>query len=402
MAERDFRQELTDKFVAALDEGKIPWERPWDEVGIAARPRNAISGHEYTGANRMVLTLTQLDQKYDDPRWLTFNQARNLGGGVEKGQKGTPIEFWSEKPFYTRKDVDISLHGAPVKVIGEKDGAVMLAGNRTARTGDLDIKHDSKNYGWGQAERKLNILVSQVHTLFNVEQCRDLDIKPFDKGAEKPGRVFTPVERGEQLMAAMAKDGVRFAEAPNRAFYQPMADSISLPPREHFKSPEAFYGTALHECGHATGHESRLNRSIQNPFGSIAYAKEELVAEMTSAFLAAETGIPRDLNDHKAYIQSWADVLRNDKNELFRAAKQAGLAADYMIAKEQALAIEVSAEYVKETVRTDHELMVEHERFLEHATIGEAQVAIDQMREQKAVSDQPEPEEIEEEMDLER
>ena len=402
MAERDFRQELTDKFVAALDEGKIPWERPWDEVGISARPRNAVSGHEYTGANRMVLTLTQLDQKYADPRWLTFNQARNLGGGVEKGQKGTPIEFWSEKPFYTRKDVDISLHGTPVKVIGEKDGEVKLAGNRTARTGDLDIKHDGKDYGWGQAERKLNILVSQVHTLFNVEQCRDLDIKPFDKGAEKLGRVFTPVERGEQLMAAMAKDGVCFAEAPNRAFYQPMADSISLPPREHFKSPEAFYGTALHECGHATGHESRLNRSIQNPFGSIAYAKEELVAEMTSAFLAAETGIPRDLDDHKAYIQSWADVLRNDKNELFRAAKQAGLAADYMIVKEQALAIEVSAEYVKETVRPDHELTVEHERFLEQATIGEAQVAIDQMREQKAVSDQPEPEEIEEEMDLER
>ena len=396
MAERDFRQELTDKFVVALDEGKIPWERPWDEVGISARPRNAVSGHEYTGANRMVLTLTQLDQKYDDPRWLTFNQARNLGGGVEKGQKGTPIEFWSEKPFYTRKDVDISLHGAPVKVIGEKDGAVMLAGNRTARTGDLDIKHDSKNYGWGQAERKLNILVSQVHTLFNVEQCQDLDIKPFDKGAEKPGRVFTPVERGEQLMAAMAKDGVRFAEAPNHAFYQPMADSISLPPREHFKSPETFYGTALHECGHATGHESRLNRSIQNPFGSIAYAKEELVAEMTSAFLGAETGIPRDLDDHKAYIQSWADVLRNDKNELFRAAKQAGLAADYMIAKEQALAIEVSAEYVKEAAGPDHELTVEHEKFLEHATIGEAKAAIESRK-----NEVREAREMEEESEME-
>ncbi len=396
MAERDFRQELTDKFVAALDEGKIPWERPWDEVGVSARPRNAVSGHEYTGANRMVLTLTQLDQKYSDPRWLTFNQARHLGGGVEKVQKGTQIEFWSEKPFYTRKDVDISLNGAPVKVIGEKDGEVILAGNRSARTGDLDIKHDGKDYGWGQAERKLNILVSQVHTLFNVEQCRDLDIKPFDKGAEKPGRVFTPVERGEQLMAAMAKDGVRFSEAPNRAFYQPMADAISLPPRAHFKRPDAFYGTALHECAHATGHESRLNRNIQNPFGSIEYAKEELVAEMSSAFLAAETGIPHDLDDHKAYIQSWADVLRNDKNELFRAAKQAGLAADYMIAKEQALAIEVSAEYVKEAVGPDHELTVEHEKFLEHATIGEAQAAIESRK-----SEVREAREMEEESEME-
>ena len=396
MAERDFRQELTDKFVAALDEGRIPWERPWDEVGISARPRNAVSGHEYTGANRMVLTLTQLDQKYADPRWLTFNQARNLGGGVEKGQKGTPIEFWSEKPFYTRKDVDISQNGIPVKVIGEKDGEVKLAGNRTARTGDLNIKHDGKDYGWGQAERRLNILVSQVHTLFNVEQCRDLNIMPIDKVAEKPGRVFTPVERGEQLMAAMAKDGVRFVESPNQAFYQPMADSISLPPREHFKSPETFYGTALHECGHATGHESRLNRSIQNPFGSIAYAKEELVAEMTSAFLAAETGIPHDPDDHKAYIQSWADVLRNDKNELFRAAKQAGLAADYMIAKEQALAIEVSAEYVKETIGPDHELTVEHEKFLEHATIGEAQAAIESRK-----SEVREARELEEESEME-
>lgn len=129
----------------------------------------------------------------------------------------------------------------------------------------------------------------------------------------------------------MKKDGVRFVEAPNRAFYRSASDTISLPPRDDFKSEALFYGTALHESAHATGNEKRLNRDVgKNEFGSEGYAKEELVAEMTSAFLAAETGIPHDMEDHKAYIQSWASALKNDKNEIFRAAKLADQAANYM------------------------------------------------------------------------
>lgn len=351
-AKKDFRQDLTDKFVAALEEGRIPWQRPWNEVPMSA-PTNAVSGNQYQGGNRLILTLTQMDRNYPDPRWLTFNQAKSLGGAVAKGEKGTQIEFWREKPFYQRKDVDVKLNGAPVKVLDEKDGQVTLAGGRTAPVSAFNVHHEGKEYGWGQAERRLNTLVGQTHTVFNVQQCQDLKIEPL---APTPESKLPMHERGELLLEGMKSDGVRFVEAPNRAFYRSSSDTISLPPRGDFKSEALFYGTALHESAHATGNEKRLNRDVgKNEFGSEGYAKEELVAEMTSAFLAAETGIPHDIEDHKSYIQSWADALKNDKNEIFRAAKLADQAANFMhdkarevqMAKEQVQVQEVSKEVEK-------------------------------------------------------
>jgi len=326
---KDFRQELTDKFVAALEEGRIPWQRPWNEVATPmSAPVNAISGNQYQGGNRLVLTLTQMDRNYPDPRWLTFNQAKSLGGAVVKGEKGTQIEFWREKPFFQRRDVDVKLGGSIVKVISEKDGEVTLAGGRTAPVSAFNVHHDGKEYSWSQAERRLNTLVGQTHTIFNVQQCQDLKLEPL---APTPESKLPLHERGELLLEGMKADGVRFVEAPNRAFYRSASDTISLPPRDNFKSEAMFYGTALHESAHATGNEKRLNRDVgKNDFGSEGYAKEELIAEMTSAFLAAETGIPHDIEDHKAYIQSWADALKNDKNEIFRAAKAADQAANYM------------------------------------------------------------------------
>lgn len=326
---KDFRQELTDKFVAALEEGRIPWQRPWNEaVSPLLPPRNVASDKQYQGGNRLVLTLTQMDRNYPDPRWLTFNQAKVLGGAVAKGEKGTQIEFWREKPFHQRRDVEVKLNSSPVKVLSEKDGEVTLVGGRTAPTSAFSVHHDGKEYGWGQAERRLNTLVGQTHTVFNVQQCQDLKLEPL---APTPESKLPLHERGELLLEGMKADGVRFVEAPNRAFYRSASDTISLPPRDNFKSEAMFYGTALHESAHATGNEKRLNRDVgKNDFGSEGYAKEELIAEMTSAFLAAETGIPHDVEDHKAYIQSWAQALKNDKNEIFRAAKLADQAANYM------------------------------------------------------------------------
>lgn len=340
---KDFRQELTDKFVAALEEGKIPWQRPWNEVATPlSPPRNAISEQQYKGGNRLILTLTQMDRNYPDPRWLTFNQAKELGGSVAKGEKGMQIEFWREKPFFERKDVEVKMHGTPVQILSEKDGIATTAGGGQYPTSLMSVHHDGKEYGWGQAERRLNTLVAQTHTIFNVQQCKDLNIEPL---APAPESKLPMHERGELLIEGMKKDGVRFVEAPNRAFYRSASDTISLPPREHFTSEAAYYGTALHESAHATGNENRLNRNVgKNEFGSEGYAKEELVAEMTSAFLAAETGIPHDVEDHKAYIQSWTQALKNDKNEIFRAAKLADQAANYMHDKAHEAQLEKAAQ----------------------------------------------------------
>lgn len=359
---KDFRQELTDKFVAALEQGKLPWQRPWNDVAVPlSAPTNAISGKQYQGGNRLVLTLTQMDKSYTDPRWVTFNQAKELGGSVAKGEKGTQIEFWREKPFFERKDVEVKLGGSAVKVMSEKDGQVTLAGGRTAPTSAFVVSHDGKEYGWGQAERRLNTLVGQTHTIFNVGQCRDLQIEPL---APTPESKMPMHERGELLLEGMKKDGVRFIEAPNRAFYRSASDTISLPPRDHFKSEAMFYGTALHESAHATGNEKRLNRDVgKNEFGSEGYAKEELVAEMTSAFLAAETGIPHDMDEHTAYIQSWAEALKNDKNELFRAAKMADQAANYMHDRAREVQIERAQgqeQEVSKEIDVDAQLAKDH------------------------------------------
>lgn len=364
---KDFRQELTDKFVAALEEGRIPWSRPWNEVATpTSAPVNAVSGNQYQGGNRLVLTLTQMDRNYPDPRWLTFNQAKSLGGAVAKGEKGTQIEFWREKPFFQRRDVDVKLGGSMVKVISEKDGEVTLAGGRTAPVSAFNVHHDGKEYSWSQAERRLNTLVGQTHTVFNVQQCQDMKLEPL---APTPESKLPMHERGELLLEGMKADGVRFVEAPNRAFYRSASDTISLPPRDHFKNEALFYGTALHESAHATGIEKRLNRDVgKNDFGSENYAKEELIAEMTSAFLSAETGIPHDVEDHKAYIQSWAQALKNDKNEIFRAAKAADQAANYMHDK------------AKEVQMTKaHEVANEREAFaeIEIQPLPEAEKSID-------------------------
>lgn len=344
-AKKDFRQELTDKFVAALEQGKLPWQRPWNDRAVPlSTPINAISEKPYQGGNRLVLTLTQMDKSYEDPRWVTFNQAKALGGSVAKGEKGTQIEFWREKPFYQRRDIDVKLGASTVKVVGEKDGQVTLEGGRTAPAAAFVIHYDGKKYGWGQAERKLNTLVGQTHTIFNVGQCRDLQVEPL---APTPESKMPMHERGELLLEGMKKDGVRFIEAPNRAFYRSASDTISLPPRDDFKSEAMYYGTALHESAHATGNEKRLSRDVgKNDFGSEGYAKEELVAEMTSAFLAAETGIPHDMEGHTAYIQSWAEALKNDKNELFRAAKLADQAANYM--HDRAREVQLERSQIKE------------------------------------------------------
>jgi hypothetical protein len=180
--------------------------------------------------------------------------------------------------------------------------------------------------------------------VFNAEQCTGLKIEPL----KAPDNKIPVVDRAEQLMTAMQEDGVRFATHPQHAFYSPKRDEVSLPPRESFKSVEGYYGTALHEIGHATGAQQRLNRegiTGGHRFGSEGYAKEELRAELFSTFMAAETGIPHDEEQHKAYVQSWAKVLKQDKNEIFRAAAEASKAVDYVLARERDLQIAYAKDF---------------------------------------------------------
>lgn len=275
----NYRDEIAAEIIARIEQGTAPWQKPWQAGSIGSAPFNPVSGKPYRGINDMWLTL----QGHADPRWMTYRQALEQGAQVKKGEKSTTIEYWQ----WTDR-----------KALTDDDGKPVL---------DADGK---PRYETVRLDRP-RVFYAKV---FNGGQIDGLE--PFIA----PAPTFDPQERAE---AIISRAGVPvFHDQGDRAFYSPMRDEIHLPPTGAFKSVEAYYETALHELGHATGHESRLNRAF-GPFGSEGYAREELRAEISSYMLARDLGISFDPSNHAAYVESWLKVLREDRNEIFRAAKDA-------------------------------------------------------------------------------
>lgn len=345
---RDIRQEFTDKLVAALSEGKIPWRKPWDETNAinTGLPVNAVTQKPYRGGNSLMLMMEGMEKGYTDNRWLTFNQAKAMGGNIIKGEKSTPIEFWEKRPFHQRKDVTLLADGKQFQVpykFQETAATITSSTGQVIKKAEVKVEHASKQFNWKQAESQLDILIQRSHAVFNVEQAEGINLPEIP---ERESYDIDVHERAENIVKGMAADGVDVKHGINEgAHYRPNTDVVMTPARDSFKTVEGYYGTLLHELGHSTGHESRLNRPLLNKFGTEEYAKEELVAEITSAFTSMETGVPFDDENHKAYIQSWANVLENDKNAIFVASRDASKAADYLIDKgrdfEKSITVEV-------------------------------------------------------------
>lgn len=338
---QDIRQAFTDKLVASLEAGKIPWRKPWDQSkGFTPDfPRNAMTDKPYKGGNSLMLMVAAMDGGYTDNRWATFNQVKNLKGHVNAGEKSTQIEYWERRSFYERKDITIQdAKGAFVKVpkgAKETDKTIETSKGVLDKS-SLTITHNEKQYSWKQAEKNLDQFIQKTHYVFNVEQTTGMEIKPLQdqsRNLNEPERH----QKAEDIAKGMKADGVSISHKGDSAFYVQETDSVQLPPRDVFENAEGYYGTLLHELGHSTGHDKRFKRDMNHPFGSEGYAKEELVAEITSAFTSNEVGIPFDGRNHEAYIQSWASVLKNDKNAIFVAAKNASQATDYLIEKGRAV-----------------------------------------------------------------
>jgi antirestriction protein ArdC len=300
---RDFRKEVTDSIIRMLEEGVAPWQKPWDSAGLRT-PFNPNSGRPYRGGNALHLLAMGMKNGYSDPRWMTYKQAAENGWQVRKGEKGTQIEFW-----------DFSRTGAPA-------GA----------TRSDPVPHEA-------VTSEVSKPIHRVYTVFNAQQIDGVpDYKP------NPHTPFEIAQAGERILqnsgAAIHHDQA------DRAFYNRANDTIHLPRKDAFKDAAGYYGTALHELAHWTGHPTRLNRPTLNDsyqFGDLNYAKEELRAEIASVFIAAERGIPHDPNSHAAYVGSWIRALRNDKHEIFRAAQDASRAADFVLQleRDQSLAEQV-------------------------------------------------------------
>ena len=284
---KDVYQSVTDQIIAALEAGTPPWVCPWQGGAGDLAPANLASGRPYRGINVLLLNLRAMRCGFSANRWMTFQQARDLGACVRKGEHGTPIVFFK------------------MHEVGDRSALVATPPTR------------------GQDTKVIPLLRS--FTVFNAAQIDDLPEALQAVPLAAPP--WQACEVAELILSASRAD-IRHGGA--RACYAPALDVIELPERSAFACATDYYGTALHELTHWTGHPGRCNRVLSSRAHIEAYAFEELVAEMGSAFLTNFCGLAGQLQ-HASYIDSWLQALRSDKRLIFTAASQAQKAADYLL-----------------------------------------------------------------------
>ena len=278
---------VTEQIVKQLENGVAPWRKPWR----TEFPKNLRTLKEYRGLNVLLLA----SQGYVSPYWLTFNQAKVLGGHVKQGEHSSIVTFWKRSP-YTRR--------------------IEETGKDETRDG----------------------FVLRYYRVFNLCQTEGIAEKLGLSVTGESGQPVPDIERCERIVRDMPNRPKM--ETSNAASYRPLTDTVGMPDKSLFAGSEEYYSTLFHELGHSTGHPSRVGREgIENvnAFASTSYSKEELVAEMTSAFLCGVSGIsPATLSNSAAYLQGWIRKLRGDSRLLVSAASHAQKASDYILGKSQA------------------------------------------------------------------
>lgn len=278
-------EKFAEAIVSATLASDAAWTKPWKVRQAFGLPRNAKTGKDYRGCNVLML----LSRNFASREWLTYKQAAEMGGHVRKGQKGTPIFFFS---LVEKKKEDQ----------------------------DQDEKDE--------------IPVLKCFTVFNVEQIDGLDKTKL----ANPETDATPSEDAEAKIFADCEKMMNlstWSEDSTSAYYNPVSDEIHLPRRRDFVSLSEFWGTALHELAHWTGHASRLNRAkgMASRMGTDGYAREELIAESASWLLAATLGTPHEPKNSAAYLASWVKKFADKPRELYSAIAQAQKAVDFLLEK---------------------------------------------------------------------
>lgn len=341
---KEVQEQFLQRLLVALENGRIPWRATWDQ-GIMA-PVNAKTNMRYTGVNALNLYLTAIELDYEDPRWMTFKQAKDQGFSIIKGSKGTRIYHYKFKDTKQNEYMNLS-----------------------------DVLKLSD-------EERQNIrIIPMVYSVFNAKQ---IDGIPELKRAEaevlfnnSKAALFS-----EKLIENM---GVQLMHGGNQAYYSPDRDQIVIPSKEAFIDEQEYYATRLHETAHATGHRRRMDRDLSGTFGSEKYALEELRAELASVFLTMDIGFhfgEFHEKNHQAYIQSWINGIKEKPKTIFQSIGEAQKIRDYMLDKgeyeliytheDPVLATETNQEEKKEAIidslmnmqplyqiREDHEQAIE-------------------------------------------
>ncbi len=292
-ARRSFHEQVAESLIEQLKSGTAPWQKPWKPGNpLLSFPHNPTTGKLYRGINALYL----MSKERSDPRWLTYKQAADMGAQVRKGEQSTTVQYWK---FTEQRDKTDS-NGKPV------------------------IGNDGKPVRETVKLQRPRVFYAAVFNAGQIDNMPGLVIEPVQ---------WNPVERAERILEAC---GVVIEHGEfDRACYIPKLDKVRLPHKHQFETSDRYYATALHEIGHSSGHETRLNRDIEHPFGSEGYAREELRAEIASMMIGATLAIGHDPGQHAAYVASWIKVLQEDPKEIFRAAADAEKIKDYVLALEK-------------------------------------------------------------------
>lgn len=294
---------MADTLAELIEKNEAPWQRTWE--GFNQFPHNAKTSKEYNGINLMNLMAVGLIRGYTDTRWVTFAQAKELNASIKKGEKGTPIIYFQDR----KKIKELDENGEEV-----------------------------------ENEVKIEKPIIKRSIVFNAEQCNNMppiEIKKID---------FSPIEKAEEILK---NSGAKIEhKTSNRAYYNKVTDTIILPHQNQFHSKEEYYRTALHEMGHWTGHASRNGRDLSGEFGSESYAREELVAEITSFLVGIECGLGHIPNENNiAYIKAWSKKIKDDPSYLMKALKDADKASKLILSK--SLKLEQKQEKEEQTQEQD-------------------------------------------------
>ncbi len=312
MTSKDFIQNTADKIIDSLKNGTAPFIKPWKAEDLHnAMPYNPITNKQYNGINSINLML----EGFEDPRWLTFKQAQSINASVKKGEKSTLIQYWQYSQTIDKVD---------------EQGNLITNDKGEVEKVEIQLEHPKVYYAY----------------VFNAEQINNM---PKLKLENKHIDNFKVVQEAEKIIK---NSGATIHHRDiNAAYYNNSKDEIVLPKKEHFISEGAYYSTALHELGHWTGNEKRLNRDMQHPFGSKEYAKEELRAEIGSFLFNGRLGLDYDPNMHLSYIDSWVQILEDKPNEIFKATSDATKIVNYL----ENLSLEQKQE-LKQDIQVNNEI----------------------------------------------
>src|SRR6266571_4239760 len=324
MGNREVYQKITDRMIAALEKGTVPWHKPWSAAG-GGRSKSMSTREPYRGINVLLLATEAMDRGYGSPWWGTYHQIAQLSGmELREGRRGG--RYWA------------SPDGGPRGVRKGEHGCQIVLWKKVPAT--------ETDPGTGEKVTR-EILLARLFTVFNAEQADGLP-GAFLAGPVPAGEIREPQQ---VLEGYLRHGGPRLRHvAGDRAYYSAVHDLITLPGRDQFRCAQAYYDAAFHEAVHSTGHAKRLAReslttfSHDRQFGDELYAKEELVAQMGSAMLQADTGIEGRFDQSAANIADWLTALRNDPGLVPQAAAQAQRACDLITQPERQATAQPQAE----------------------------------------------------------